>query len=412
MKTLRASGMVALFLAAGVSIQVYAHKEGRVPTGEPFLRITEGQHRRYVTSLELSPTQVELAGAIYDKYHEEYTIVLEAWTTLRNWVYSYYPSTHGAYDDDLSSMVQSDARLGTEQWQRGARQLERWYFDEVRRIVPDKRESITRLQATHFSQRVRQSLSVIQDVPQGARLDLSDLIESAGCDNDSPEIGNVLATYSSELQPLLEELDGLLWRYQIDRSSSVGKLRKAEPSETRIHRKIERFVARWIRPYEVTWQIQVLNEQTLRSLSALVSEDCVQRLHSLAWPDLYPYAYEKARDGTMTVDRELALALRRADLSPAQIQSLDEIRGILDARRLDTINRNHRLYNRVYGPEWRRQEARAWVEILVYDRPPHGTPANSAAYQELEQSVQHWGDRVEDLRRAIHTVVSDAAESR
>ena len=114
----------------------------------------------------------------------------------------------------------------------------------------------------------------------------------------------------------------------------------------------------------------------------------------------------------MTVDRELALAFRRADLSPAQIQSLDEIRDILDARRLDTINRNHRLYNRVYGPEWRIQEARAWVEILVYDRPPHGTPANSAAYQELEQSVQHWGDRVVDLRRAIHTVVSNAQESR
>jgi hypothetical protein len=113
----------------------------------------------------------------------------------------------------------------------------------------------------------------------------------------------------------------------------------------------------------------------------------------------------------MTVDRELALALGRTDLSPAQIQSLDEIRGILDARRLDTINRNHRLYNRVYGPEWRRQEARAWVEILVYDRSQHGT-ANSVASQELEQSVQHWGDRVDDLRRAIHTVVSNAQERR
>lgn len=400
---------MAVAIIAGVFMSTHfaAAQDDFYPPGGRRLRITITHLNQHVEAMGLTEAERDEALEVLDFYTERFDEAHDDWLRCYLWISSNLPSVHSARDASLDAAYYEDEHLLLREWQSGVRELEQWYFDQLSDLFPQQRDRVGQLHETHVRQRVLAAIDLLQDNPApGAQLDLTELFAADDATNNQP-VDELLNAYKVTLRPIVAELDERLWRYRRAYRAPMRALRDAEPDGPDLEQRIAEFEDIWITPYRLRWRIYELNRRTLSALLAELSVDRAREMREIALPKLYPYAYENPEDIARTLDDRVNLALRRNDLTTAQMSAITDVRAALNARRGRFIERAQDRYADVHGPQYRAEQAHEWVGYLVH-RKYIDSAINAAAQRDLDTAIREWTTGLADLHAAVDAIVADA----
>ncbi len=399
---------VAIIAGLGVSADFAAAQDDFYPRGGQHLRITITHLNHHAETLGLTEAERDEVLQALDVYTERFDEAHDDWLRCYRWISSNLPSVHSVRDPSLEAAYYEDEHLLLREWQSGARELEQWYFDQLSDLLPQQRDRVAQLHETHVRRRVLAAMQILQDQPTpGARFDLTELFATDDAANNA-QIGELLAKYEAAMRPIVAELDERLWRYRRAYRAPMRALRDAGPDAPDLKDRIANFQDIWITPYELRWRIYELNRRTLSALLAELPVDRAREMREIAWPKLYPYAFENPEEVARALEDRVTLALRRNDLTTAQMSAITDVRAALHDRRSRFIERAQERYADVHGPQYRAEQAREWVGYLVH-REYIDSAINAAAQRDLDHAIREWTTGLADLHAAVGAIVADVS---